>query len=355
MLFRQSLVANSRTAQQQWQEVQEARNAFRFNENRHAEIVRASGMRVNTGLIPQDVYQELDNVTVERFSSDEGDTILNDLLPLSRSVSIGRLVHKFRRASDAGIAQTSMTGQIGINIDQTEYTYDGTIIPIHDTGYGRNWREWAAQTAEGFDALIDDQREHVSTLRRRYVDTLMDGVVDKDGNYIVVDGISWQGMRNDARVAKADLGAAGVNFDFTDQTQAYADIEAAFKQVRDVLWITNNSQRESTVYVSREIGSNLERNSSESYESKKIVERLAGLQGVAAIKTSSKLTGNEFMMIPLDGVALRPIVGMGINTVPMPRPLYNSNYNFAVWGACGFEARTDYYGRKATLMALALT
>lgn len=358
MLFQQSIVGNSRTAAAQWGEVQNMRNAY----NRHETIIgqQSRGFALNNGvamvgnegIIPQDVYQEFDNVTVERFRSDDGDTYLNDLLALSRSINIGKLVAKFRRASDAGNAQTSMTGQLGINLDQVEYSIDGTIVPIHDSGFGRNWREWNAQTSEGFDALIDDQRETVATVRARLADNFLDGHTDKDGNFIVVDALDWQGMRNDSRVAQVNIGAAGINFDFTDTTKTFAQIEAAFKQVRDVLWITNNCEREATYYISKEIASNFERNSSEFASSEnKILQRLASLQGVKEIKTSSKLSGNEFMAFPLDGDSVRPLVGMGLNTVAMPRPLYNSNYNFAVWAAIGFQVRTDFTNQKCALFA----
>ena len=352
MIFSKEIIRNSRSGLAQWQAVQGARNAYAANEALHANALRAAGMRVNDGLIPQDVYQEFDNVTVERFRSDDGDTFLNDLLPLSRSVNIGRLIHKFRRASDAGQTQTSMTGQIGVKFDQVEYNYDGTLIPIHDTGFFRNWREWNAQQAEGFDALVDDQRESVAAVRRKLADTFLDGHVDNDGNYIVLDSVSWQGMRNDSRVAQVDLDAGGLNFNFTDTSKTYEEIEAAFKSVRNVLWITNNCEKDATYYVSRQIASNMERYSSEYVSSSnKIIERLRSLMGVADIKTSSKLTGNEMMAFPLDGMSVRPIVGMGVNTVAMPRPVYNSNYEFVVWGAVGWEVRTDYSGQYCSLFA----
>lgn len=299
-------------------------------------------MAVNAGLIPRDVFQEFDNVAVERFRSDDGDTFLNDLLPLSRSVSIGKLTHKFRQVSDAGNAQTSMTGQLGVKLDQAEYTYDGSIIPIHDTGFFRNWREWNAQTSEGFDALIDDQRESVATLRKHLADNFLDGHNDVQGNPIVVDALSWEGMRNDSRVAQVDLGAGGINFDFTDTTKTGAEIKAAFVQVRDTMWITNTCEKELTYYVSREIASNFERKFSTQYDAKIIMQEMADLMGVAAIKVSSKLTGNQLMGFPLDANMVRPVVGMGLNTVAMPRPVYNSNYDFVVWGAIGFEVRTDF-------------
>lgn len=339
MIFSKKLIGNSRSAIEQWDEVQRARLAANAQEQVFANLGQ---VQVNVGLIPQDVYQEFDNVTVERMRSDDGDTFLNDLLPLSRSVSIGKLVHKFRQASDAGNSQTSMTGQIGVKMDQVEYTFDGSIIPIHDTGFSRNWREWNAQSSEGFDALVDDQRESVANLRARLADNFLDGHIDSDGNNIVVDGISWGGMRNDSRVAQIQLGAAGVNFDFTDTTKTGAEIRAAFIQVRDVLWIDNNCAKDATYYVSREISSNLERRFSTSFDSKTIQQELESMQGVAAIKSTSKLSGNQLMAFPLDANNIRPIVGMGINTVAMPRPVYNSNYEFVVWGAVGFEVRTDF-------------
>lgn len=352
MIFSKSIIANGRLAQEQWKQVIAARKAYRANELTHSPIMRASGLNVNEGLIPQDVYQEFDNVTVTRMRADDGDTFLNDLMPLSKSISIGKLTHKFRRASDAGNAQTSMTGQIGVRSDKTDYSYDGSIVPIHDTGFGREWREWNAQTSEGFDALIDDQRESVESLRSHLADTFMSGHTDNDGNIIVVDGLSWSGMTADSRIAAIDLGAGGVNFDFTDTAQSYANIELNFKEIRDTIYITNNCTKDLVYYVSREIMSNFERNSSESYSSEKIMNRLAQLMGVAAIKVTNKLSGNKMMGFPLDG-SVRPIVGMGLNTVAMPRPLYNSNYDFVVWGAIGWEVRNDYSNRKCAFYATA--
>ena len=350
MIFQEVIIGNSRSGAEQWAEVIRARQASNLQERMFANMGQ---VQVNAGLIPQDVYQEFDNVTVDRMRSDEGDTFLNDLLPLTRSVSIGKLVHKFRQASDAGNAQTSMTGQIGVKMDQVEFTYDGSIIPIHDTGFFRNWREWNAQTSEGFDALIDDQRESVATLRQHLADNFMDGHLDVNGNAIVVDGISWLGMRADTRVAQIDLGAGGINFDFTDTTKTGAEVRAAFIQVRDVLWIDNNCGQDVTYYVSREVMSNLERRFSTSFDSKTIQQELESMQGVAVIKSSSKLSGNQLMGFPLDSNKIRPVSGMALNTVALPRPVYNSNYEFAVWGAIGFEVRTDFAGNTCASYASA--
>lgn len=351
MLFQKSIIGNSRVAVDQYEEVVKARDAANHHNMVLNQMAGMKGLQVNEGLIPRDVYQEFDNVTVERFRSDDGDTYLNDLLPLSRSLSIGKLVNRFRQASDAGNAQTSMSGQIGVKMDQVDYTYDGSIVPIHDTGFSREWRTWNAMTSEGFDALIDDQRESVATLRQKLADNFLDGHTDVRGEFIKVDGLDWQGMRNDSRVAAINIGAASINFDFTDVTKTGDEIKAAFIQIRDVMFITNKCERDITYYISREIASNIERKFSTQYDAKIIMQELADLMGVASIKVSSKLTGNELMGFPLDSNVIRPMVGMGLNTVAMPRPVYNSDYQFVVWGAIGFEIRTDFAGNTCAFFA----
>ena len=348
MLFSKKLMGNSRAGKDQWAAVEAERKSAQLQE--HAFI--GNGTLIgNKGLIPQDVYQEFDNVTVERFRSDDGDTYLNDLLPMSKSLSLGKLVNRFRQASDAGHAQTSMGGQVGVKSDQVQYTYDGSIIPIHDAGFSRKWREWNAQSSEGFDALIDDQREVVATIRRHLADNFLNGHVDCDGNVIVLDGLSWAGMKNDSRVAAIDLDASQINFDFTDNAQTGAAIKAAFIEIRDIMWITNKCEKELTYYISREIASNFERKFSAQYDAKIIMQELADLMGVATLKVSSKLTGNELMGFPLDSNSIRPMVGMALNTVAMPRPVYNSDYEFVVWGAIGFEVRTDFAGNTCAFFA----
>ena len=343
MIFSKELVGNSQAAKNQWAEV----NAVRQAANAQEDLFVKNGLVVNSGLIPQDVYQELDAVTVTRMRSDDGDTFLNDLLPLSRSVNIGKLVSKWRTASDAGNAQTSMTGQIGVKLDNVNYAYDGTIVPIHDAGYSREWREWAAQTSEGFDALIDDQRETVATIRSHLAGTFMDGHKDRDGNVIMLDGLSWSGMRADSRVAQVAL-----TFDFTDVTKTGEEIKNAFiAQIRNIMWINNNVDSDLTYYVSRQVAANFERRFNVNFDSKTVSQELSGLMGVAEIKVSNKLTNNQIMGFVLDSNKIAPIVGMGMNTVALPRPLYNSKYEFNVWAAIGWAVKKDFSGKTSAVYA----
>ncbi len=356
MIFTKTLVAASVNAQRQLKERDILRSCTNINEARFAREYRAHGLSVNAGRIPDEIFREFDNVTVERMKLDEGDTFLNDLMPLSRSISIGKLTFEVRRASDAGQVQTSMTGQVGVKFDNVDFSTDGTIIPVHDNGYSRNWREWAAGQSEGFDALIDDQRENVSAHRNHLADTFLDGQLDKNGQVIVVDTRKWEGMRNDARVEQIDLGAGGVNFDFTDQTKTGDEIKNAFIEMRDIMRITNKCALDLVYYGSPEIMSNLERKFSTEYSSLTIQQELQNLRGVDSIKESSKLgsaaatAGNEWMAFPLNGL-VRPITGMGVSTMAQPRQVYNANYDFIVASAIGWEVRDDFFANTCAMSA----
>jgi hypothetical protein len=343
MIFSKSLVGNSVQAANQFKSVQHERNAANSIEQ---SFLNNRLVKTNAGLIPQDVYQDIDRVAVEVMHLDDGDSFLNDLLLQSRSINIGKLVHRFNRVSDAGIVETSMSGQIDAKMDQTEISTAGTIVPMQMAAFGRNWREMEAQRSEGYDALIDDTREITRTVRERLADEFLNGHFDKNGNIIVVDGLSWAGMSADAKVNQITLA-----FDFTDTTKSFALIEAALKlEVRDVMWFTELCSKDLTYYVSDEIASNFERASSESFDSQKILQRLAGLMKIKEIKPTNKLSGNEMMGFPSDGT-VQPLVGMGVNTVAAPRPMFNSNFNFVTASAVGWKVKTDFNDNTCAFFA----
>lgn len=349
MYFSKELYANSassgRNAEAQWNEVQARR---RFFNNAERQLAAMQGMQTNAAaVIPQDVYREFDAVTKRIMRSDEGDTLLNDLMPLARAINIGKIEYQFRRASDSGNAQTSISGQTTIAMDKAQYSYDKAIIPVHQDGFGRQWRELEGQRSEGFDALVDDQENSVRAVRRQMVDYILDGDAG-----VVFNGTSWTGIRNDSRVASVDLGAGGLNFDFTSPTATAADMRNNFKSLRDTLRITNNAVGPVTFYVSREILSNMERYYSDNDAGfRTILESVRALEGVADVKETSKLTGNEVIGMVLSNEFIRPLVGMNVATIPVNRLNPFDAHNFITWGAMGLQIVTDYDGRTGVLYA----
>ena len=77
---------------------------------------------------------------------------------------------------------------------------------------------------------------------------------------------------------------------------------------------------------------------------------MAGLQKVVVLKPTSKLSGNQMMAMPLDGT-VQPLVGMGVSTIAMPRPLYNSNHDFVMVAGIGYRVKTDYNSNTCAMYA----
>ncbi|MBX2848971.1 MAG: hypothetical protein KTR16_11665 [Acidiferrobacterales bacterium] len=331
--------SNKANAKKQWSEVQGRREFFN---NYERSIAQMRGLKANAAAtIPRDVYVEFDNVTKEIMRNDEGDVLLNDLLPLARSVDIGKIEYKYRKASDSGNAKTTLSGQTVVTMDKTQYSYDSAIVPVHQDGFGREWRELAGQNSEGFDGLIDDQRNSVKAIRRQMVNYIV------DGGGPTFNGATWAGLKSDSRVVSSSL-----SVNLTAGATTAQQVRDEFKSQRDALRITNNVMGQVTFYVSREIMSNLERYYSDNdggYGT--MLDAVRALNAVADVKETAVLTGNEIFAMVLDSSIIRPIVGMGVSTVPVQRSNPFDAHNFITWGAMGIQVMQDYGNRSGVLYA----
>lgn len=204
---------------------------------------------VNAARSPAEAYREFDQVT-KAVQNPEGEFgTLMRLLAKGKSVDIGKQVFEYRKASTAGLANTSMSGQTGVNLDSVDYDYAGTVVPIHDAGFGRQWRDVEGMKSEGFDALVDDAREAELTLLRKADTYLFEGDAD-----LVIKGNKWLGIKADPSVVQHTL-----NTDLSDEAATATAIRNEIKAARDVLRIDNNCKESLKLGVSREIMSNLER------------------------------------------------------------------------------------------------
>lgn len=343
LILRKSLAPNAaqaRVMDQQWQELCQLRA------NSEKDVVELLSLTLNRDLqgnaarTPAEAYREFDQTTkIDMVPAGEFAT-LTRLMQKSRSVSIGREVFEYRQASDAGVGQSSMSGQIGVKMDHVDYKYAGTVVPVHDIAFGRRWREIESMRAEGFDALVDDSRETERELMRTIESYLWDGNANLD-----VKGNKWLGIKNDPTVAQSTLAA--------DLSAAATTADAIRQEVttqRDVLYIANNCTNPLRLGVSREIMSNWERPFSTSEGMfGTIGEYVAKLRGISEIYEDSKLVGNEIVMYWDDQQGFHPVVGMGMSTYATPRVYHNDDFRFIKWAAVGFLAKTDYEGRKCAL------
>ena len=346
------IVANSRNAKSQFDEVKLRRKAFETNEEHFGQI---HGMQVNAAArIPQDVYRDFDSQTKQLMTGDEGGVILNALLPLARSVPIGKIVSEYRRVSDAGEAQSSISGQHRKPMDKVTYDYDGALVLIHDAAVGREWRELEAMRSEDFDALVDDQAAAVRAVRRQLVDNFLNG---SPGT--VYKGQESFGIKNSPNTQALDLGVGGLNVDLTASTTTYADIEQVFINALQVLQgAANNVEMDITFMVSSDIWFNLLRRGTNENGWQTFIESLRNVPGVAnIIKTNgtNALNGNEFITMAASGQYIQPVVGMGMTTTPMQRLTPYADWNSLVWTAAGLQIKADSAGRSGVLYASATT
>jgi hypothetical protein len=296
----------------------------------------------NVGQTPADAYREFDPTTKVAVIEGGKYATLTRAMQFARSVSIGREVFEYRKASKAGSAKTSMSGQVGIVTDQVDYKYGGTVVPIHDVGYGRSWREVESGRAEAFDALVDDSREAERTLMETIESYLWDGDAD-----IEVKGRSWLGLRNDPTVASEVLGV-----DLTSAAVSAVDKQKETKRLRDVLKITNNCSGDVKLAVSREIMSAWEELVDTGNGSNiTTLEFISKLRGISEIYEDAALTGNQIAMLYCDQSAFHPVVGMAISSYALPRVHHNDDFNFIKWAAVGFMSKTDYDDNTCALYA----
>lgn len=347
--FDEKIVANSRGAQAQWAEVGNRRKGFELAERAMA---ANHGMQVNEARIPADVYRSMDAQTKQLMTGDEGGVLLDDLLPLAKSVNVGKIVAEYRQVSDAAGAQSSISGQHAKPMDKVQYDYDGTLVLIHDAGVGREWRELEGMRSEGFDALIDDQAAAVRAVRRQLVDNFLNG---KPG--VLYKGQASFGIKNSPNTQPLDLGAGGLNVDMTSPSTTFAQMETVIIAALKVLQGTaNNVETDVMFYVSADIHFNMLRRTTNDGAFETFLTALRRIPGVRDIKKTNganALTGNEFIALALSSEFIQPVVGMGMTTTPMTRLTPYADYNLLVWTAAGLQIKADAQGRSGVLYASA--
>jgi DNA-binding transcriptional regulator YiaG len=305
-----------------------------------AELLQLAG---NASATPSDAYKEFDGGTTKIEPNPLGEfSTLTMALQFSKSVSLGRSAYEFRKSSRAGSAKTSLSPDVGLVTDKVDYKYQGTVIPFHQVGYGREWQEVMQGRAEAFDALTDDAREADLNVLRKVNDYMWNG---NEG--VSVKGFTWLGLRLDPSVAQETLGA-----DLSSEATAYETAFSEVKRLRDVLRITNNVSGGIKLAVSREIMSNWENLVDTSNGSNiKLLKRIEELRGIEEVYEDPELVGNELAMFYMGTDGFHPVTSMAMASFALPRDLPISDYNFMKIAGVGFMSKTSYEGKTCALFA----
>lgn len=323
---------------------------FRFNANARNTAMAGglTGMAANVAQMDPRLWAEIDGQTRQLMLPNGGvSRLLTDLQPLARSVNIGVLATMYRRAAGDFEAQTSLDGQHRKPMDKGTYDYDGTLVLVHTSQFGIQWRELEGQRRVGFDQIADDQAAAVRAVRRQVVRTFL------DGSDIVYKGVGAAGIRNSQNVQAVDLATGPLAFDFTAQTTTFDQVRGALAALVDVLHGDNNgAEGDVTLYVSSAVWSNFQRTGVTAGNIQTFGQVLAAMPGVDKIERLPELSGNELIGIIRQAEYIRPVVGMPVNTVPMERVTPMDDYQFLTWTATGLEIRSDAEGRSGVLYAV---
>ena len=321
---------------------------IRSTVNRHNSTMLGN----EAAVLPRDVAQEFDRQQVE-LMRENNLTLLNDLMPLARALAIGKIEAIHRRVSDSGSGKSSLTGRSTVDIDKAAYDYDSSIKVVHQDGFGRDWMEMEGQRSEAFDGLIDDQANSTRTVLDMIAGHIYNGATDENGNVISYNGTAATGIKTSTKVQAVDLDASDLNIDFTSASATPEAIRIAWVKLVAKLRVDNNVGQDITFYISADIETNFQRfyGTAAGDTGKTIMAVLLELAGVAAIKVDRSLSGNEVIGVALNSQFIRPIVGMGVSTVPLFRANPMDGYNFMTWCNVGLEIRTDYTGKTGVMYA----
>lgn len=303
-------------------------------------------------VLPRDVAQEFDRQQVE-LMRENNLTLLNDLMPLARSLAIGKIESIHRRASDSGSAKRTLSGSTAIDIDKAAFSYDSTIKVVHQDGFGREWMEMQGQMTEQFDGLVDDQANSTRTVLDSIASHIYDGATDVEGNLISYNGTQATGIRTSTKTVSVDLSASGLNVDFSAAATTPEALRDGFINLVKTLRVDNNVGDDITFYISADIETNFQRfyGTAAGDSGKTIMAVLKELAGVADIKVDRTLSGNEVIGVVLNTRYIRPLVGMAISTVPLFRANPMDAYNYMTWANVGLEIRADHTGKSGVMHA----
>lgn len=320
-----------------------SRQAAYVNET---EIMKRNGLTVNDARIPADVWRDFDRQTVDIMRSDDGQVIMQDLMPFARNVNIGKIVSEYRQYSDAVLeVRSSIDGQHAKPVNQTNFEYDGSLVLVHSTQVGRKWRELEGMRSEGYDQLLDDQAAAVRYVNKRMVDDAVNGT----------PGLTYKGYASTGIIANPNTIGYTLLADLTSPTLTFEQARSAIVGSNQAIkGPGNNAPGNITYYFSPEIFWNLQRVANTNVSTTEtILEALRRLEYVADIKETDELSGNEFIGIILSSQFIRPIIGMPVTTTPIPRVTPMDDFFVLVWSATGLQIKADSLGRGGVLYASA--
>ena len=334
ILLRNEAKTWSRPQKQQWSVNDELQSASRAD---FAKLLK------NTGITPDEAHREMESKSHISTNPVGEFATFNLVQGVAKSVSLGKLDYTYRQTSEQTGGKVSLSGQTGIITDAVEYKNQGTVIPIIDHGVKRDWREYLTFGADGFDTMVDDNREGEKVLMRTANDYMWEG----DATIKSPDGRVWSGIRADTSLVQTTT-----SLDMASTSTTGKEIVDEVARLRDVLEITNNCVDEKELAISREMYSYWERTpyNQNDVGYGTILAAVQALTGITRIYRDPKLEGGSqlFMaFVSIDG--FHAVTGQAMSNYMVQRNMHNDPFIMVKWMAQGFIAKSDFAGKKTAM------
>jgi hypothetical protein len=336
MFYTPELLTTNANAQAHWAQLWASRDYHANVDNALRVNAITAGMQVNADGPGREFWKALDSQVLELRAQEDGMEILNDLLSVQTLLPIGKTAKIYNMVGniDDSVA-VSIDGQAPYSFDHTDYTADGDPIPIIQAGFGVNWRHSEGLRTVNIDLALDSQNAKQREYNKKLVKLMLDGAPN-----IVVGTYQSQGLRNHRNTKKINLGASGSNIDLTRATAAA--MVAFFQGAFATNLTANRVSAIDVLWVSQEIMGNLSKIYVENGVTiGTVADYLLKFIRVKDIRPTFALVGNEFLGYVRSRDVVTPLVGMPTSTLPLPRPMPESNYNFRIMGAMGMQVKAD--------------
>lgn len=356
IVFEANQLQSSANLRSQWDQLMQKRllaNAMQkqMNAQYGTHMGAVEFAKNQAAILSRDFWREVDNIAIEVRDNDQGREFITDLLGVSTALNVGKTAKLYTVGTDiSDEVKRSMDGQTPFSYDHIDYETDGDPIPVFQAGYGVNWRHWAGTESENVDLVLDSQRRKMVKVMSDIADYFLDG----DAN-VKAGGFEGQGIRNHRNTKKVNLGAAGYNINLTTATndeimtfftRDFAkELDDNYVDAVDVAWVSPEIMRRLQSPYSLAAG----------FKEGTLEEYITRYSRVRAFRRTFKMSGNEFFAYVRNRDVISPLVGAAVGTVPLPRMMPHSNYNFEIWGAMGLQIKADVNGRGGVFYAVSLS
>lgn len=303
-------------------------NARRQHEAEHLQMQARFGTNLlvgNATALPKDVWGiwDTDGIMIQRDVL----AVYNDLVSVSKSMPLGKLLHYFQRVSDNSEVNISLDGRSKARNDQPEFDYVGTPLPIVDSNFGFGWRQMLAAQTEGVS--LDSGARINAT--RKVAEKLEDIVLNGDSS-VVVDGAQLYGLRNHPKRITRSTGSTLAS---TTGANWVTEIVACVKALQG-----KNFYQPPTIYLNYGDWYYATTTEYTAGYPKKIIDVVREC-GIANIVPASKVPANNILAVVKSQEFIQLLNGMPLMTRAQARHNPEDDYNFVVMAASALEIKYD--------------